>query len=57
MHYATVKECVAVAIVDINPEYPLITQPDFVCLSYVLGYVAFRLLLNVFVADFFYRQS
>lgn len=32
MHYGTVKVCVAVG--DINPKYPLITQPDSVCLSF-----------------------
>lgn len=32
MHNTTVNECVAVG--DINPKYPLITQPDSVCLSF-----------------------
>lgn len=50
MHYATVK--VRVAVGDINPKYPLITQPDYVSLlfkiTYVLGFVAFLLFLNAF---------
>lgn len=45
MHYAQVKVCVAVG--DINPKYPLITQPDNVCLSFenymCIGFVAFLL--------------
>lgn len=51
MHYATVKVCVAVG--DINPKYPLITQPDNVCLSFenymCIGFCCIPIILNVFV--------